>query len=487
MGSRGAWQASVMTAVIASAGMYVPAAIAGSTPSEAQLAHLVKQQSKQIQRLNARINKLEQEEGHQNHSSSASSTTAQNKPSKANLAKRVSKLEKSEKSNVKVNWSNGAPELSSPNGHYTFGIGGRIQYDFSGTMGSHYNSRNIQGSDFRRIRLNAHGKIAGWLSYKSELDFAGNSVHIHDMYVAAQKQFALGTGVVHIGSTFADSGLDGRTSSKWIWFVERNTVAKAIDFQPGAYNIGLSTAFYGKHHDHISFAVSDGSAGATAAHTSSNVVLRSRAHWDPIDIRNALLPGRTILHVGANGYYENYNKNHQFSDNTIIADHYNGNLRVSGPTLNAKSSTAYGFELAGLTGPFAADAEYGRLNVNARKGSNTHIDAYSAQVGVSLTGEQFGYSTKQGVWTRPDIKNPVTEGGIGDWELMARYQAINAHHDQIDGGGTGHGTTVGLSWFPNNYLRVMLDDTVWHTNNHSGYYIGHDNGNTITARTQIAF
>ncbi|WP_353223899.1 porin [Salinisphaera hydrothermalis] len=501
------WRASVMTAVVASASVYVPAAMAQSAPSNAELANLVKQQAAQIQRLNARIDQLEQQRSGQGASQTASSgmsanaanggaprqtqpsvpsgkaaekaTYASNGQSNASLEQRVSKLEKD---SVKVDWSDGAPELSSPNGDYTFGIGGRIQYDFSGTTGSDYNSRNITGSEFRRIRLDAHGKVAGWLMYKSELDFAGNSVGIRDMYLAAQKNFELGKGVVYLGSKFSDSGLDGRTSSKYTWFTERNTVANAISLAPGAYNVGVSTAFYGKQDDHISFAVTNGSTNDSNK-SSDNVLIRSRAHWDPINT------GNTIVHLGANGYYEDYSSGHSgFSDRTIIADHYNGNLRVEGPELNADSSTSYGFELAGLTGPFAAGAEYGRLDVNARNGgTDTHIDAYSAQVGVSLTGEKFGYSTKQGVWTHPDVAHPVTQGGIGAWQLMARYQAVNAHHSAIYGGGTGHGTTVGLSWYLNDYMRVLLDDTLWQTDNRSGSYTGVDNGNTVSARTQIVF
>lgn len=250
----------------------------------------------------------------------------------------------------------------------------------------------------------------------------------------------------------------------------------------------MSGDFYGNHDNHISVGITKGSADDSNT-ASDNFLVRSRAHWDPVNT------GNTILHVGANGYYQDLKRERQdsFSSNTVIAGHYNGNLRIASPVIDAKSTSAYGFELAGLTGPFAAGAEYGRLNIDARQGRDTYVDAYSGQVGVSLTGEQFGYSTKQGVWTHPDIANPVNKGGIGAWQLMARYQALDSNGNGYQGG-SGHGTTVGLSWYLNDYMRVLLDDTLWKTNNRtpadvdpaSGYY-GPDDGNTVFARAQIIF
>jgi len=519
MNSNKYWQAAVMTTVVASAGVYMPAAFAQAQPTNADLARLVQQQSEQIKRLNARLDAME----HQQPATSSNQVTQRpasgqrdaiqpgalvadapatgNQPAPSTSTDSMTAMRQDidelKKKNIKVDWSSGTPEFSSADEQYTFGIGGRIQYDLSSTHGSRFDSdadqaslnRNITGSEFRRLRLAAEGQLTDPILYKLEVDFAGSDVGLRDVYIAGKKKFELGEGVVYLGSKFSDSGMDGRTSSKWTWFVDRNTVSNDIDGVPGAYNIGVSSAFYGNHDDHISFAVTKGST-SDSNKSSNNFLVRSRAHWDPVNT------GNTIVHVGANGYFEDFDRQRQptFTDNSVIAGHYNGNLRVVGPVLPADTSTSYGFELAGLTGPFAGGAEYGRLDVDARNGGDAHLDAYSAQVGVSLTGEQFGYSTKQGVWTPPKIENPVNRGGIGAWQLMARYGAISSGGDFA--GGSGHGTTLGVSWYLNNYMRVLLNDTLWQTNNRvplvgnvdpsSGYY-GHDDGNTINARAQIVF
>ncbi|RJS91355.1 OprO/OprP family phosphate-selective porin [Salinisphaera sp. Q1T1-3] len=506
----------LMTAVVASASVYVPAAFAQTAPSNADLARLVRQQAAQIERLNARIDQLEQDrhDGQAQASSQTARTassgdksprqsesgtpggeaaeqavagrSADQRPG-SSLSERIARLEESD---VKVDWSDGAPEFSSPNGAFTFGIGGRIQYDFSSTFNSRYDgqdryadsdSRNITGSEFRRVRLDAHGKLNNWVLYKLELDFADNQVGLRDAYLAAEKDFALGNGVVYLGSKFADRSLDGRASSKWTWFTERNTVANGIAPQPGAYLTGITGEFYGNNNWHASLGVNKGSN--TGDNTeSNNFTVLSRAHWDPI------ATDRYILHVGANGFYENFEGDQATAPSVTIGGHYNDNLRVRSAAIDASTSTAYGLELAGLAGPFAAGAEYGHRRIKGRFNTdNTDYDAYSAQVGYALTGERFGYSTKQGVWTRPEILHPVTEGGIGDWELVARYEAIDFENSNAFVGGTGHGTSIGLNWYLNKFTRMLFDYTDWRTNNRSGSYALPDDGQSINARAQVVF
>ncbi|WP_158583330.1 OprO/OprP family phosphate-selective porin [Salinisphaera sp. Q1T1-3] len=495
-------------------------AIAANEPSNADLARLVQQQAAQIQQLKQRLQAVEQQEKTSRQTSVAAtsrpvsaSDSRKNAPSvpdgqaakpaasegndagNATLSKRVAALESQ---GLKVDWSDGAPEFSSADGQYSFGIGGRVQYDFSTTSGSRYdgagdeanlNSRNITGTEFRRVRLDAHGQITDPILYKVELDFAGNDVTLRDAYLAAQKKFALGKGTIYLGNKRADLGLDAGTSSKWTWFTERNTVANAILSEAGTYNTGAFGSFNG-HDWHYSLGVTKGGT-STSNRASNNFEIASRAHWDPIDT------GNTIVHLGVNGFYEDIDRERQdrIASNEIIAGHYNGNLRVASAAVDdPKSSHAFGFELAGLTGPFAAGAEWGRRDIESRNGPGTHYTAYAGQVGYSLTGEAFGYSTSQGVWTHPDVAHPVGQGGWGAWQLVARYQALDFQNSGQYRGGTGHATSVGLDWYLNDWVRGILDYSRWQTNNRiplagtpdDGYY-GADDGNTVNARAQIVF
>ena len=518
------------TLALTFAAIHVPASLAADGPTNEELAELVQQQAEQIAQLKQRLDAVESKQPQSARRMAASAprspqppgrATPADEPAKANqiepgadeatapavgnrsadsdrLAALQSDIDTLKNSGIKVDWSSGAPEFTSPNGQFTFGLGGRVQYDGSTTSGSRFdgrspdlNSRNIAGTEFRRVRLDVEGQLTDPILYKLELELAGDTIGLRDVYMAGQRRFDLGQGVVYLGSKFADSGLDGRTSSKWTWFTDRNVVSNDIDSVPGAYNVGLTSVFYGNHDDHLSFAVSKGSTNDSQT-SSNNLVVRSRAHWNPVNANGV------ILHLGANGYYKDFDREREpnFVDRSVIAGAYNDNLRVVGPFVDAKDSTAWGLELAGLAGPFAAGAEYGSMDVNSRTGGDAHLEAYSAQIGWSLTGEAYGYSTKQGVWTLPDIDNPVTRGGLGHWEVAARYGAINSDDIRF-GGGSGHGTTLGINWYLNRFARLILADTIWTTNNNqpgpsiggdpaNGYY-GHDDGNTVNARAQIVF
>lgn len=524
MNSGRIWRANLMTAVVASASVYVPAALAQSAPSNAELAHLVKQQAQQIKRLNARIDQLEKNRSRQAQTQKPSgrksapevaqerppkhtpqtSAPARQKPAKttyarheeqgkANLKKRVSKLEKER---VKVDWSKGAPKFSSPDGEHTFKIGGRLQYDFSSTFGSGYDDRNITGTEFRRVRLGAKGKIIDPILYEVQADFAGGEASLTYAYLAFQHEFELGKGTLYLGNYFADRGLDARTSSKWTWFTERNTVANAIAAL-SSYDLGATSVFVGKDNWHTSLGIYKGSASSSKHTDSDDLAIISRAHWDPIYLENDKL-----LHIGANGSYERYHDKDEFQKNTNIGTHYNSNLRISsdavgrvdGKGYRLQSSHSYGVELAGLYGPFALGAEWGQRFIETHHGPTMGYSAYSAQVGYSLTGEPFGYSKDLGIFTHPEVENPVFKGGWGTWQLVARYQGLEFENSQQFHGGSGHGTSVGLDWYLNDWVRGIMEYTRWHTNNNGNpvyrnpvAFYGGDGGNTVNARIQIAF
>lgn len=500
-----------MTAVVASASVYVPTAFA-QQPSNADLADLVRQQAAQIERLESRLEALEDSgraEAESSAGRSGSSNVAERRAQPADMAAgesdtSVAQLRKDvdelKDESVKVDWGSGAPKFVSPDGQFSFEIGGRIQYDVSSTFDSRYDGegdqdgldRNITGTEFRRIRLDASGQLMDPIAYKLELDFAGGSVGLRDVYLATDRDFELGTGTAYLGNKFTDSGFDGRTSSKWTWFTERNTVANAIQPETGAYMSGLTTEFHGKDDWHASLAVGKGSIGGPD-NESDNLGILSRAHWNPVNT------GDTIVHLGVNGFYENLegDRVETFQDNVDIAGHYNDNLSIASALVDdPNQSTAFGFELGGLTGPFAAGAEWGRRDLDSGSGPDTHYTAYSGQIGYSITGEAFGYSTKQGVWSRPDVDNPVGKGGLGALQIMARYQTLDFQNSGQYAGGTGHASTIGLSWYLNSYTRALLDYSYWQTNNRvpigvdpsitPGYY-GDDSGSTINARAQVVF
>ena len=54
------------------------------------------------------------------------------------------------------------------------------------------------------------------------------------------------------------------------------------------------------------------------------------------------------------------------------------------------------------------------------------------------------------------ILDPVSKGGLGAWELAARYDQINLNDGGIQGG-RQEDVTVGINWYPDKGIRFMAN------------------------------
>jgi phosphate-selective porin OprO and OprP len=85
-----------------------------------------------------------------------------------------------------------------------------------------------------------------------------------------------------------------------------------------------------------------------------------------------------------------------------------------------------------------------------------------------FTGEPHPYDAKKASWARPEVDHPfsLADGGIGAWEIAARYSTVNLDSNVVPGvsqsvtggifGGQQQIAALALSWYPNDWLRFML-------------------------------
>jgi len=474
-----------------------------------QQSAMLEQQAAQISQLRERLDQVEDSQGERQVSTRAAdegrvaaqverapqdgasqSVASQKNESVRELQSRVALLEAGNASQSGIDWSDGAPEFISPDGERSFKLGGRLQFDASTTHGSRFDDtgadRNISGTEARRLRIDASGQLARWLGYKLEYDLANNGASVRDAFL--KTGFGLGSNDValYLGNKYDDRTLDGATSSNKTWFMERSLVNEAVAPDRGSYGLGIKGKIYdGGRNWHGSLAVTSGEIGRDNE-TSDNVTYMSRVHWNP------WRAGENMVHLGTWGFYEDFDQTDStVFKNTRIADHFNDNATVRSRGISdPDNSTAYGFELATSLGSFAAAAEYGQRKVDQREDlgdESMRYDAYSLQAGYFLTGEHHGYSHKSGVWKFPEVRRPVSAGGYGAFEVAARYQALDYFDAPDYPGGNGRSRTFGLNWYPNDWSRVMVNYSLWDTNNRSGDYQGMDNGNTLSARAQVIF
>jgi phosphate-selective porin OprO/OprP len=341
-----------------------------------------------------------------------------------------------------VAWK-GAPELSTDTG-WSFKPRGRIQFD----AGSVSSPRGIDeaslgfGSELRRAYLGFEGTMPGGFGYRAEIDVAGSSVDITDLYLTYQASKQLGFTLGHHKPFW---GLEEMTSDNFTSFTERAATNTAFGFER---RLGMS-----------------------AAYANGPVLLQAGAFTDNIaDLNNdennsVSLDGRAVfapkvgngqLHLGGSVHWHHLNDSAASLRYRVRPFIHTPDVRfIDTGNMSATSETGYGLEAAYIQGPFHATGEAHWQGVN-RPGAladPTFFGGY-AEVGMFLTqGDTRGY--KGGAFDRVKPRNPVSQGGIGAVQINLRYDYL----DLIDAGvigGKQDGYDLGLVWNPTDYLRFLL-------------------------------
>jgi len=453
---------------------------ASHAPDNAELLRLLEAQARRIEQLEAR---LEAAVADRSIGGRVDATTAAETAKESltlELSQRVEALEAGAKTQPTLNWSRGAaPRFASPDGSLSFRLRGRLFADVSGTGSSRFGELNHTGTEIRSLRFGAEGAY-NQLSWVIEGDFADNTVAWKSAYVAwAHKLFGKSS-ELSVGNRLEDRSFDGASGGGDTPFQERNVVATALLPTHGNFGVGLTERIAGEGW-HASVAVT-GNDLSNPGNNRDTVTYSARAHVNPIKGE------RGTLHLGAWGLYEDIAKGDAGGvvRNWGQGGHFNDNAKTrAGALAGVTSGHAYGAELAGFFGPFWAYGEWGQRELkSATVGEHTY-DAYAISAGWFLGGARPAYNARNGTWGRIKVDNPVTAGGVGVWELKARYETLD--YSTLPTGGEGEVWTLGANWYLNNNSRILLDAVYWETSNRAGAYQGEDDGYTLNARFQVTF
>jgi phosphate-selective porin OprO/OprP len=370
----------------------------------------------------------------------------------ADLEKRVGEMSPAQPSKTAANdlrayWKEGL-KLETADKQFQLSVGGMIQDDWlwSGEDGGLKDDVGDQedGTEFRRVRLYVQGSVYGSAEYKLEVDFAGGTTALKDVYLGLTD---LPVGKLRMGHFKEPFSLDELTSDRFLTFVER----------------GLPNAFVPSRNS--GFMLYD-------------AVLRNRATWAAgvfrdtddggksiddggynVTGRVTVLPiyeddGLSLLHLGAAYSYRNPDDTLRYS---ARPEAHLANTFVDTGTMAADRANLYGLEAAWVSGPFSAQAEYVWADAKRLNGApDVDFSSYYVQSSYFLTGEHRVYQTSGGVFDRVRPKNNFTSGGWGAWEVAARYSEIDLSDDGVAGGKLKD-VTVGLNWYLNPIMRVMWD------------------------------
>ncbi|KAJ8137619.1 hypothetical protein OY671_009168, partial [Metschnikowia pulcherrima] len=203
-------------------------------------------------------------------------------------------------------------------------------------------------------------------------------------------------------------------------FQERNEVATGIGPEKGVFGMGSLGKLIGSNWS-ASFNIVGNDANNYTGTSSNSIAYISRVQWTPS-------VGQGVFsHIGATGYYEDLSAGARTSNRSAFdTAHFNKSVTiVETPIVGATHTISEQGEAGIVVGPFWAMGEYGRRTIDTLSGVSRKQDAMAVYGGSFSTGEKTNFLGRTGTWLRVQPRPPVTEGGLGAFELRARYETVD--------------------------------------------------------------
>lgn len=331
-------------------------------------------------------------------------------------------------------WSlfHGAPKHKDANGN-TLKVRGRIYWDLANLKETKIGGTelDINTNEFRAVRIGLEGQYNKF-KYVGEVDFAGGKTTFKDVNITYK-----GPINIKVGQMKTTNSMEEQTSSRHTSLIERGMVTDAFGLDR---RIGVSVSKGGKNYSATAGVFGNSINGAQDG-SASNTVVSARGTYAPI-----LEDGR-VLHFGAS--LRHTDKATGAPKRSARWGSHLAKEKVK-PNIGG-DSTLFGIETAAVMGAFHAHAEYMKED-----GDTGDAHGGFVQAGFFITGENRKYKASAGKFDRTKPSNPLSKGGIGGFEVVARYDTLDA---------TGAGDeqadayTVGLTWYPESHLRVKLNYT----------------------------
>ena len=242
-------------------------------------------------------------------------------------------------------------------------------------------------------------------------------------------------------------GLEWQTSSRHSTFMERALLTSLIP----PFHLGFAASTHGK-----SWSAAAGIFGdrlTDGIHKDNGWGMSSRLTYAPLQKK------KSTLHLGISGAYREPGE--QISNSiTGLQQEFNvENVRFSSVAPAQDFNEIAGAELAALRGPLSLQFEYLRTFTNQNPViESPEFESWYIYGSWFLSGESRKYNAKSGTFGRikPKQKFNFSSGGLGAWEIAARYSELNLLGQKILGGRESN-ITLGVNWYLNRYTRLMAN------------------------------
>ncbi len=364
----------------------------------------------------------------------------------------LKKKEPLTKNDVEISLKKGL-QIKTTDGNFKMKIGGRMHLQAAYHDEGRIAGRDINdGLEIRRGRLYVKGVLYHDWKYQAEYDFAGNKTHIKDLWLGYTGFKPMGLDFIGLGHQKQPYSLEVEMSSNDIPFIER-----ALDYSLTEAVVDRALGVRLQTHGGFWFAAAGLYGESIGKNNDEGWGTAGRFILAPVHDDN------TVVHVGVRGAYREPNDDrtqHFRYESSHQSSFY---LANTGTIDEVDNTSLVGGEAAFVYGPFGLEGEYTYAMVERRRGRrDLDFDGFHVQATWSLTGESkaAAYRLKDGEFKRlkPHQYFSFANGGLGAWEVAARYGWIDLNDADIRGG-KAQDFSVALNWYLNPNIRLMFDWT----------------------------
>ena len=113
-------------------------------------------------------------------------------------------------------------------------------------------------------------------------------------------------------------------------------------------------------------------------------------------------------------------------------------------------------EAAYRSGPFWLMGEYVKTDIHTPDTTDVSFSGYQLAASWALTGELRDYNRKSGTFRPLPVSRSVYQGGMGAWELTARWSELDLSDEQVDGGKMDI-ASAGVNWWLTPFFQLSLN------------------------------
>lgn len=350
-------------------------------------------------------------------------------------------------------WGKGAPEFQDPDGNIKFKVRGRVQFDYVNVDQDNEAGGSFETSQTRtrRARLGVEGQFDSKFKYKAEVtlngkesgnttDGPGKEVQWEDAYI----EYAGGSSwSIIVGNQDQGYTLERLTSSRFSTNMERNMGDQAFGF---GRTLGIGLMASQDNWGFAAFANGDSMNNSDQGSGDEAMEYRVHGYFTPVNTPTSL------AYIGGTYRYRDAKDGSAFRYRSRPETNIAGRIVDTGSGAAFTEDSLYSIEAAGKLGAFYAQGEYTIVNAEGAGGLEADMSTYFVQGGWFLTGESRAY--KGGKFDRTTPNSPVSEGGMGAWELRARYDYLDLNDGAVNGG-EATAYTLGVNWTPVKNVRFM--------------------------------